>query len=239
MSEPAFSPLTPANGAVSFDAVLFDCDGTLVESEPITFRVLSDMLHTAGWKISVHEFSELFLGQSVKSRFDLIRSRTAVVDIEAWYLDYRDRRDQALSREVAATPFAGEIVKHLARHKVRLAVVSASSRSKIALQLDKVGLTGWFGCHIYSGQHSRRNKPWPDVYLEAASSLGVDIRRCAIVEDSPSGVLAGVSAGATVYGYSPSHREPGQCGRLLAAGAKDVFGDMRMLQRMLTGTRMV
>ncbi|WP_404611485.1 HAD family hydrolase [Caballeronia udeis] len=219
--------------------MLFDCDGTLVESEPITFRVLSDMLHTAGWKITAQEFSELFLGQSVKSRFDLIRSRTTVVDIEAWYLDYRDRRDQALSREVAATPFVRDVVKHLAWHSVRLAVVSASSRSKIALQLDKVGLTGWFGGHIYSGQHSRRNKPWPDVYLEAASLLGVDIRRCAIVEDSPSGVLAGVSAGATVYAYSPSHREPSQCGRLLAAGAKDVFGDMRMLKRLLTGTRMV
>jgi hypothetical protein len=59
------------------------------------------------------------------------------------------------------------------------------------------------------------------------------------VEDSPSGVLAGVSAGATVYAYSPSHREQGQRGRLLAAGAKDVFGDMRVLQRLLTGTRMV
>lgn len=65
------------------------------------------------------------------------------MDIEAWYLDYRDRRDQALSREVAATPFAGETVKHLAWHSVRLAVVSASSRSKITLQLDKVGLTDW------------------------------------------------------------------------------------------------
>ncbi|MFM0614999.1 HAD family phosphatase [Paraburkholderia nemoris] len=240
MSDAPSAPSLSATETFPFDAVLFDCDGTLVESEPITFRVLSEMLNAVGWKISATEFSEFFLGQSVKSRFDVIQSRTTIVDIEAWHASYREKRDQALSQEVAPTLFAGEVVQHLAqRHKVRLAVVSASSRAKIELQLGKVGMIRWFGCHIYSGQRSPRNKPWPDVYLQAASSLGVDIRRCAIVEDSVSGVLAGVAAGGTVYAYMPPNRETGLRSSLLEAGAKDVFGDMRMLPRILAETRML
>jgi HAD superfamily hydrolase (TIGR01509 family) len=225
-----------AREAFPFDAVLFDCDGTLVESEPISFRVLSEMLGAEGWPITADEFSEIFLGQSVKSRMDVIRSKTAIPDMDAWYLAYTDRRDKALSNEVAAIPFAMDVVRCLAqRQAVRLAVVSASSRAKMELQLDKVGLRGWFGHHLYSGQQVARNKPWPDVYLEAASSLGVEIARCAVIEDSVSGLTAGVAAGATVYAYSPPHRGPESTRALIEAGAKAVFDNMRSLGRLFAG----
>jgi HAD superfamily hydrolase (TIGR01509 family) len=192
------------------------------------------MLSAEGWKITADEFSEIFLGQSVKSRMDVIQSKTAISDTEAWYFAYTQTRDKALSNEVGAIPFVGDVLKCLAqRQKVRLAVVSASSRAKMELQLHKVGLRRWFGPHLYSGQQSARNKPCPDVYLEAAASLGVDIQRCAVVEDSLSGVTAAVSAGATVYAYCPACREPALRCALSKAGAAVVFSDMRSLPRFV------
>ena len=86
----------------------------------------------------------------------------------------------------------------------RIACASGADRHKVELQLDKIGLLDCFAGRIFSGHETPRSKPAPDVYLAAASALGVNPARCAVVEDTVTGAMAGVAAGATVFGYSPT-----------------------------------
>jgi beta-phosphoglucomutase-like phosphatase (HAD superfamily) len=115
----------------------------------------------------------------------------------------------------------------------RIACASGADRIKVVLQIDKAGLMPYFDGRIFSGQEMPRSKPFPDVYLAAAAALGVDPRRCAVVEDTVTGVQAGVAAGATVFAYSPGapgHQAPQA---LLDAGAAIVFPDMASLPDVL------
>jgi HAD superfamily hydrolase (TIGR01509 family) len=95
--------------------------------------------------------------------------------------------------------------------------------------LKQVGLAEYFADKIFSGHEMPRSKPWPDVYLAAAAHLGVDPQRCAVVEDTVTGVRAGVAAGATVFAYAPL----GVGDALKQAGAQQVFGDMAQLHALL------
>ena len=91
----------------------------------------------------------------------------------------------------------------------------------------------FFKGHIFSGHELPRSKPAHDVYLAAAASLGVDPKRCAVVEDTVTGVAAGVAAGATVFGYSPPEAGHDAPDALLKAGAVHIFVDMTALPALL------
>jgi beta-phosphoglucomutase-like phosphatase (HAD superfamily) len=99
--------------------------------------------------------------------------------------------------------------------------------------MDKCGLMPYFKGRIFSGHEMPRSKPAPDVYLAAAAALGVDPKRCAVVEDTVTGVTAGVAAGAMVFGYSPAEAGHDAPGALRRAGAVDVFTDMAGLPALL------
>ena len=186
-----------------FDAVLFDCDGVLVDSEPITSRVLAGMLTELGWAISTEETMRIFTGKAVRDEVALIEERTGARLSEAWLAEFRERRNQALDRDLVEIPGAPDAVRAL--HGIldgRIAVASGADRRKVEFQLAKVGIADCFDGRVFSGHEMPRSKPFPDVYLAAAESLGAD-PRCAVVEDTVTGATAGVAAGATVFGYSP------------------------------------
>jgi HAD superfamily hydrolase (TIGR01509 family) len=217
-----------------FDAVLFDCDGVLVDSEPITNRVLTAMLGELGWHLTVEETMRIFVGKAVKDEALLIEARTGVAITPEWLMQFRARRNEALDRELRAIPGALLAVQRV--HDVfngRIAVASGADRHKVDMQLSKAGMTGYFGDRIFSGHEMARSKPYPDVYLAAAKALHADPARCAIVEDTVTGVTAGVAAGATVFGYSP--HEHGHSGpvALRQAGAVEIFQDMAELPARL------
>ena len=116
------------------------------------------------------------------------------------------------------------------RVQARIACASGADRPKLELQLRKVGLYDYFDGQIYSGHELPRSKPHPDVYLAAALGLRVDPRRCAVVEDSLTGVAAGLAAGATVFAYVPE----GDGSAFRAAGVAHVFNDMAHLPSLLS-----
>ncbi|MCD0501665.1 HAD family hydrolase [Bordetella petrii] len=220
--------------AFPFDAVLFDCDGVLVDSEPITARVLSTMLGELGWPITQDETLRVFVGKTVKDEAALIQSRTGFALTPEWLADFRARRNQALEQDLQAIAGAAQAVQALHGTLAgRIAVGSGADVPKIELQLRKVGVHEYFEGRIFSGQEQARNKPAPDVYLAAAHTLGVAPQRCAVIEDTVTGTAAGVAAGATVVGYSPGG--PGHHGTaaLLRAGAAQVFHDMQALPALL------
>ncbi|KAF1020231.1 MAG: 6-phosphogluconate phosphatase [Paracidovorax wautersii] len=216
--------------ALKFDAVLFDCDGVLVDSEPITNGVLRDMLEEEGWTLSADECMRIFVGKAVKDEAARIQRHTGKPLTEAWLAGFRERRNQALEARLAAVPHihgAVEAVHHAARG--RIACASGADRYKVELQLRKVELHHFFDGRIFSGHEMPRTKPAPDVYLAAAQALQADPRRCAVVKDTVTGITAGVAAGATVFAYAP--QDAGQA--LLDAGAARVFSSMAQLADVL------
>jgi beta-phosphoglucomutase-like phosphatase (HAD superfamily) len=119
----------------------------------------------------------------------------------------------------------------------RIAVASGADRRKVELQLAKVGIAECFDGRVFSGHEMPRSKPYPDVYLAAAEALGVDPRRCAVVEDTVTGATAGVAAGATVFGYSPDANGHSGAEALRSVGVAHVFTDMNQLPALLAGWR--
>ena len=226
--------LFPMPSSLSFDAVLFDCDGVLVDSEPITHHVLRAMLAARGWAMTPEECMDIFLGNAVKDKKDLIEQRTGQPLTEAWMEQFRAERNAMLERDLLAIPNIHAAVQAL--HTAlggQIACASGADRFKVELQLQKVDLMPYFAGRIFSGHEMPRSKPFPDVYLAAAAALGVEPTRCAVVEDTVTGVTAGVAAGATVFGYSPAAMGHGTPAALRGAGAAVIFTDMAQLPAVL------
>lgn len=215
---------------MKFDAVLFDCDGVLVDSEPITNGVLRDMLEEEGWSLSAEECLRIFIGKAVKDEAARISRHTGKPVTEGWLAGFRERRNQQLEAHLTAIPHIHDAVKavHLATDG-RIACASGADRAKVELQLRKVDLHPYFDGRIFSGYEMPRSKPAPDVYLAAAAALSVDPRACAVVEDTVTGITAGVAAGAMVLAYAPLEQEQ----VLRDAGASHVFTSMRDLADLL------
>jgi HAD superfamily hydrolase (TIGR01509 family) len=221
-------------GNSRFDAVLFDCDGVLVDSEPITNGVLRDMLEDLGWRLTPAECMRIFIGKALKDEAALIEAHTGQPLTEDWLVRFRERRNQALMHGVKPIRGAVEAVARLHEQLAgRIACASGADRFKVELQLEKCGLLPYFKGHVFSGHELPRSKPAPDVYLAAAAALGVPPARCAVVEDTVIGVTAGLAAGATVFGYSPPEAGHDAPDALRGAGAMHIFFDMAQLQPLL------
>ena len=219
---------------MKFDAVLFDCDGVLVDSEPITNGVLRDMLEDLGWKLSLAECMRQFVGKAVWDERTLIEVRTGQTLTQEWMHRFRERRNTALLTRLTAIEGAVEAVAEIhTLFEGRIACASGADRFKVELQMEKCGLMPYFRGRIFSGHETPRSKPFPDVYLAAAAALGVDASHCAVVEDTVNGVMAGVAAGATVFGYSPSVAGHDAPAALRAAGAVTLFTGMSELAGLL------
>ncbi len=215
---------------MKFDAVLFDCDGVLVDSEPIVNGVLRDMLEELGWTLTLQECMQVFVGKAVRDETAQIEARTGKPLAPEWMAAFRARRNAALIDRVQAIPNALPAVRQIhAAYGGRIDCASGANLPKVLMQMDKTQLLPFFNGLVFSGHDLPRSKPFPDVYLAAAAALQVHAASCAVVEDTPTGIAAGVAAGATVFGYAPQ----GQGDVLLQAGASRVFADMAELPALL------
>ena len=220
---------------MNFQAVLFDCDGVLVDSEPITNGVLRDMLEERGWVMSPAECFKFFVGKAVKDHKDTIEAKTGLPLTEEWLHAFRLRRNDALTANLKVMPGAHEAVA--AAYEITqgaIACASGADRFKVEMQLAHVELMPHFEGRIFSGHEMPRTKPAPDVYLAAALHLERDPAHCLVIEDSTTGVQAGVAAGATVWALCP---EPDMAGALLAAGASKLFPHMGALPELWRASR--
>lgn len=217
-----------------FEAVLFDCDGVLVDSEAITNRVLRDMLEEIGWVLTAGECMRIFLGKAIKDEQEIIEARTGRPLTQEWLASFRARRNEQLELRVEAIPNAVETVAQLHdRFGGRIACATGADRGKADLQLRKCGLMRYFEGRLFSGHEMPRSKPAPDVYLAAARALGVEPARCAVVEDTTVGATAGVAAGATVFGFSPAGAGHDTAVALRGVGVAAIVTDLRDLAALL------
>lgn len=217
---------------MKFQAVLFDCDGVLVDSEPLTNGVLRDMLEERGWRMTQAQCMDFFVGKAVKDEAAIIEARTGQPLTEDWLHAFRERRNAALQAHLKVVPGAHEgVAAAFAHAEGRIACASGADRFKVEMQLEKVGLLPHFAGRVFSGHEMPRSKPAPDVYLAAALHLAASPARCLVIEDTATGAQAGLAAGATVWAYCPHGDGRGFAGLPVAR----VFRHMADLPALLAG----
>jgi len=207
------------------ELVIFDCDGVLVDSEPIANRVLAECLIEVGLPTTTEESLRIYKGHTWTECVALAEERLRRPLPDAFGATYYRRAIDAFERELVAIP---GIHDALARIPVATCVGSNGRHATMKVTLSKTKLWERFAGRIFSAQDVARPKPFPDLYLHAAERMGVTPDRCVVVEDSPHGVRAGVGAGMSVLGYAAVESPQ----RLADAGAR-TFRDMRALPELL------
>jgi HAD superfamily hydrolase (TIGR01509 family) len=182
--------------------VVFDCDGVLVDSEPISNGVLAEMLAEQGWELTLAEARARFQGLLLEDvRADAERHLGRALPA-GWLEQYVSRRAAVFDAELRPVPGARELVERVLHAGMAACVASQGSLAKTARSLALTGLADLFGEGArFSAAQVPRGKPHPDLFLHAAATLGVAPADCAVVEDTPSGVTAAARAGMTVYGF--------------------------------------
>jgi HAD superfamily hydrolase (TIGR01509 family) len=199
------------------ELVIFDCDGVLVDSEPISNGVLAEMLGEQGLSITVAEtrraFQGLLLEQVLASAEQMIGRRLPA----GWLEEFVSRRAEAFRSGLRPVPGAAALVEQVIAAGLPVCVASQGRLSKTAGTLSLTGLDRLFGPDVrFSAEQVAHGKPAPDLFLFAAERMGAAPSACAVIEDTPSGVIAAVSAGMLAYGYAGDSDEAA----LRAAGAR-------------------
>ncbi|MEU3556475.1 HAD family hydrolase [Streptomyces fragilis] len=186
-----------------YDLVLFDNDGVLVDSEPISNRLLAGYLTELGHETSYEDSIRDYMGSAMHRIHDLILERTGQRLPEGFDDEFHARVFAAFERELKPVPGVADVLRQLSAAGVPFCVASSGSHERIRVGHRKTGLDRWFDdARVFSAQDVGRGKPAPDLFLHAARSMGVAPERCAVVEDSPLGVQAGLAAGMDVYGFT-------------------------------------
>ena len=214
----------------SFDLIIFDCDGVLVDSERVANEVFARVLdEVCGLQFTLDDMFDTFVGHS---RVQCLQKIEAMIgEPPPPELDLRYQRDinDALQQTVQAIDGIERVLADLA---LPYCVASSGSHEKMRMTLGKTGLMRFVEGNIFSTSDVERGKPHPDIYLHAARSMGVTAaERCAVVEDSPIGVTGAVAAGMRVFGFA--ELMPAQ--RLHEAGAHHVFTSMHDLPELIKG----
>ena len=191
----AVRPL-PEEAPVSL--VIFDCDGVLVDSEPISVSVLLEVLREAGCEISLDDGYDRLLGRSIASISDLVRRDFGVALTETHLADMRARLYERFREELKPVAGIAETVAALGKP---ICVASSSQPERIRLSLSVTGLIGLFEPNIFSATMVENGKPAPDLFLHAAARMGVAPEECVVVEDSPAGIEAARRAGMRVIAF--------------------------------------
>ncbi|MEU1020490.1 HAD family hydrolase [Streptomyces sp. NPDC005898] len=211
-----------------YDLVIFDNDGVLVDSEPISNTILAGYLTELGHPTSYEDSLRDYMGAAVHRVHDLVFERSGQRLPAEFDDEFHARVFAAFERELKPMDGAVDVLRELAADGVAYCLASSGSHERIRVGHRKTGLDAWFDeARIFSAQDVGRGKPAPDLFLHAAERMGVAPAKCAVVEDSPLGVRAALAAGMDVYGFTamtPAER---------LEGVTELFADLRDLPRLL------
>lgn len=218
------------------ELIIFDCDGVLVDSEPIAMRILLATLAAEGIAVSPDKAFSSFLGRSLSS---ISASLLDTHGRELGPLALKTMRDDlyaAFRAELRASPGLPDIFDHL---DLPICVASSSLPERVRLSLALTGLLPWFEGHIFSAAMVKHGKPEPDLFLHAAKTMAVPPARCLVIEDSPAGIVAARNAGMRVFAYlGGGHVGPGKIRGIVEALQPDtIFDDMHALPDLLVSLR--
>jgi HAD superfamily hydrolase (TIGR01509 family) len=215
--------------------VIFDCNGVLVDSEPLATAILSQEFTRAGFTLTPDVIACYFTGRrpaDIFAEVESVSGRKLPPNFASAVASIIVRRFRT---ELRATHHAEYALSWLRGPKC---VASSSSYKRIRISLECTGLIRFFDDNLFSASDIRRGKPAPDLFLHAAEKLQVEPGECLVVEDSPVGVAASLAAGMTAIGFVGGSHASGQLGnQLRSAGARTVISDLRALKSAVIDLR--
>ncbi len=217
-----------------FQAIIFDCDGVLIDSEIVVCRIAAEELTKLGYKISTEQVIDRFAGRpDHEMRADIEQDWGRPVP-ETYRDSVNSRTVQAYRTDLKIVPGVNDA---LDRIKLPIAVASSSFPEKLRLGLETVGLYERLMPNVISGTLVAQGKPEPDIFIFAAGWLKTSPKRCVVIEDSVPGTRSAKRAGMHVFGFTGgAHCTPDHAARLREAGAELTFADMKALPALLDAT---
>ena len=207
---------------MNFDLIIFDCDGVLVDSEPLSNQLLCNELARYGLHMTVTDVIQTFVGRSMSTVVSIAEEKLGKKLPDDFLDVLQDKTFEVFKEKLAPVYGIKDVIEILIKNNVKFCVASSGSFQKMDLTLGLTGLRDYFGGRIYNSSQVKRGKPYPDLFLYAAEQMQVEPARCLLIEDSLPGVQGGVSAGIEVMAYSVR----GEDEKLKKAGGL-VIKDMR------------
>jgi HAD superfamily hydrolase (TIGR01509 family) len=211
--------------------VIFDCDGVLVDSEPISNRVLAESINRLGLAITPEQVESQFKGETLGLIQEVVEAGLGQRVPDGWLEEFDDRRARAFAAELKPVPGAREAVEGAIAAGLDVCVASQARLAKTRLTLGLTELIDLFEPNaLFSATMVERPKPAPDLYLHAARARGHAPEACVVIEDSATGVTAALDAGMRVLAYDPG----GTDGPLREAGGEPL-ADMHDAVSLIRG----
>ncbi|MDA4846081.1 HAD family hydrolase [Hoeflea poritis] len=220
---------------MAFAAIIFDCDGVLVDSEIIYYRVEREHLSRIGLEYDPVEYQRRFMGLNAADYLaEIDRDLRARKGVPLPADFGRALREDAIARLKTQVRAIDGIEDVIAGFDGPQAVATSSAPDTLEIKLGVTDLRRHFDPHVYHAGQVAHGKPAPDLFLMAAQKLGADPAGCLVIEDSANGVRAGRAAGMTVWGFTGGgHADDGLAERLREAGAHDVFSSHADVRKSL------
>lgn len=223
----------------SFDLIIFDCDGVLMDSEIVSARVVARNMTEHGIPTTPETAMDRFVGTSLRNMKPAIEAESGVRLPDDWAARMVEKIAEAMEAEVTEIPGARAILERLNAMGVKWRIASNSADLEMDAKFTRTGFLELVEGRTHSAPRlfatGGQPKPAPDVFLDAARAEGVAPSRCMVVEDSPPGVAGAVAAGMACYGFVPH----GDGARLLAAGARGIVRALDDIIPLIGGERAV
>lgn len=214
--------------ASSFDLVIFDCDGVLVDSEPLSCLAFEKVYASHGMTLPEGMVAR-GIGMKQADIMKMIEDMTGYRLPEEASSQFWPETKILFAEGLEPTVGIANFLRDLPQKRC---VASSSQPERIAFSLEKTGISQYFGDAVYSSSMVKRGKPAPDLFLFAAEKMGVDPARCVVIEDSPFGVEGAIAAGMTAFGYTGGgHTYEGHAENLAGKGAHQVFSHWNDIAR--------
>ena len=183
--------------------LIFDCDGTLVDSEYLCNLGLEIQLRNYGVESSAHEMMEKYRGGKLAEILQSIEKEHNILLKENFVSEYRELVNKLFENEL--NPCEG-VLRFLSQNTLSICVASSGPTKKINKALEITGLKKYFGDNIFSSYEINSWKPDPDIFLYAAKRMGMNPDECLIIEDSIKGIESGLAAGMKTVLFDPMNR---------------------------------
>lgn len=187
--------------SIDIQAIVFDMDGVLIDSEYTYLQAKTEILKEAGFPKDI-SYQYQFMGTTYDFMWSTMKEELGLPEPIEFYIQKQNEKRQKIMKQDGVKAINGvhEFIKQLSERNIKLAVASSSPKKEILNSLDALGIIQYFDV-VVSGEEVAHSKPAPDVFLEAARQLKVPSQRCLAFEDTKNGALSASRAGMTVIGF--------------------------------------
>lgn len=212
---------------MSISHIIFDCDGVLVDSEPLSMRADVEILKRFGVELTEAEAHRRFVGRTFEAMLKEITAQRGTVFPDDLLTDKNKRLAELYRSELQLVRGVRDALESIRNLGLTMSIASNSPKERVKLALQLTGLIGYFKDNIITFEDVPHGKPAPDVFLLAAKKAGVKAEDCIVVEDSITGVTAAVDAGCWTLGFTGTHEDETRHGeKLKDIGAEALFSKM-------------